>query len=162
MGGTRVPGLNLAYYCHPGIGMRKANPSPDMAGAPRASVAPHGLPDEMATFRPASLFKVLRHEECRLWPTRRSWEAAPPPFYNLPAPHLHPTQAAHQRDLHSATKQLGLRLAAAADNAADAEGVPNPEAGEQAQSLLLAALGLTHRDGELQGRDGRTVRCNVM
>ncbi|KFM24935.1 DDB1- and CUL4-associated factor 6 [Auxenochlorella protothecoides] len=70
--------------------------------------------------------------------------------------------AAHQRDLHSATKQLGLRLAAAADNAADAEGVPNPEAGEQAQSLLLAALGLTHRDGELQGRDGRTVRCNVM
>ncbi|RMZ53012.1 hypothetical protein APUTEX25_001131 [Auxenochlorella protothecoides] len=70
--------------------------------------------------------------------------------------------AAHQRDLHSATKQLGLRLAAAAENAADAEGVPNPEAGEQAQSLLLAALGLTHRDGELQGRDGRTVRCNVM
>uniref|UniRef100_A0A1D2AEQ4 Uncharacterized protein n=1 Tax=Auxenochlorella protothecoides TaxID=3075 RepID=A0A1D2AEQ4_AUXPR len=71
-------------------------------------------------------------------------------------------EAAHQRDLHSATKQLGLRLAAAAENAADAEGVPNPEAGEQAQSLLLAALGLTHRDGELQGRDGRTVRCNVM
>lgn len=60
------------------------------------------------------------------------------------------------------TKVVGERLTRAAEAAAVEEGLATAEAGEEAHSLLLHALGLTHRNGELQGRDGRSVRCNLM
>lgn len=57
---------------------------------------------------------------------------------------------------------LATRVAHAAEAVVADEGLATTEAGEEAQSLLLHALGLTHRNGELQGRDGRSIRCNLM